>query len=199
MAASQTAKEALRAWLNLLSPEERRIAEATMGASMPASAAAPDEPTNVDTQAEPTVPADPSTMPIPEEPNLTFLAQQEWYDSQDKIFQGPIPPDTPWQGDDLSAQPSSSASAQPMAGQKKASPQAPDAEAWLLPKPDTCLFNIFGEPFQLQDIKECARKVAPSRQLQPIVWEILAPGVRRIPQSAICRQTYQTAYPADRT
>ena len=157
MAASQTAKEALRAWLNLLSPEERRIAEATMGASMPASEAAPDEPTKVDTHADPTVPhsqADPSTTPIPEEPNLTFLAQQEWYDSQDKIFQGPTPPDTPWQDDDLSAQPSSSASAQPIASQQKTSPQAPDAEAWLLPKPDTCLFNIFGESFQLRDIKE---------------------------------------------
>ena len=154
MAAPETAKEALRAWLNLLSPEERRIVEAKMGASVPASAASPDEPINVDTQAEPTVPADSSTTPIPEEPNLTFLAQQEWYDSQDKIFQGPIPPDTPWQDDDLSAQPSSSASAQPIAGQKKASPQAPDAEAWLLPKPSTCLFNIFGESFQLQDIKE---------------------------------------------
>ena len=34
------------------------------------------------------------------------------------------------------------------------SPQAPDQEPWLLPKPDTCLFNIFGESFQLQDIKE---------------------------------------------
>ncbi|CAE7291895.1 unnamed protein product [Symbiodinium sp. KB8] len=128
-----------------------------MGASMPASEAAPDEPTKVDTHADPTVPhsqADPSTTPIPEEPNLTFLAQQEWYDSQDKIFQGPTPPDTPWQDDDLSAQPSSSASAQPIASQQKTSPQAPDAEAWLLPKPDTCLFNIFGESFQLRDIKE---------------------------------------------
>ncbi|CAE7365697.1 unnamed protein product, partial [Symbiodinium sp. KB8] len=128
-----------------------------MGASMPASETAPGEPTNVDNHAAPTAPhsqADPSTTPIPEEPNLTFLAQQEWYDSQDKIFQGPIPPDTPWQDDDLSAQPSSSASAQPMASQQKTSPQAPDAEAWLLPKPDTCLYNIFGEPFQLRDIKE---------------------------------------------
>ena len=137
MAASQTAKEALRAWLNLLSPEERRIAEATMGASMPASEAAPGEPTNVDNHAAPTAPhsqADPSTTPIPEEPNLTFLAQQEWYDSQDKIFQGPIPPETPWQDDDLSAQPSSSASAQPIASQQKTSPQAPDAEArWACP------------------------------------------------------------------
>ena len=35
---------------NLLSPEERRIAEARMGASMPASEGAPSEPTNVDKQ-----------------------------------------------------------------------------------------------------------------------------------------------------
>ena len=124
---------------------------------MPASEGAPSEPTNVDKPADPTAPhsqADPSTTPIPEEPNMTFLAQQEWYDSQDKIFRGPIPPDAPWQDDDLSAQPSSSASAQPIASQPKTSPQAPDAEAWLLPKPDTCLYNIFGEPFQLRDIKE---------------------------------------------
>ena len=157
MAAPQTAQQALRAWLNLLSPEERRIAESRMGATLPASAAASEEPTNVDTPAAPTASpsqADPSTTPIPEEPNPTLLAQQEWYDSQDKIFQGPIPPDSPCQDDDLSAQPSSSASPQPMASENRASPQAPDKEAWLLPKPDTCLFNIFGDSFQLQDIKE---------------------------------------------
>ena len=157
MAAPQTAQEALRAWLNLLSPEERRAAQSKMGATLPASAEASVEPTSVDTPAEPTASpsqADPSTTPIPEEPNPTLLAQQEWYDSQDKIFQGPIPPETPWQDDDLSAQPSSSASPQPMASEKSASPQAPDQEVWLLPKPDTCLYNIFGESSQLQAIKE---------------------------------------------
>ena len=83
-----------------------------------------------------------------------LLAQREWYDSQDKIFQGPIPPETPWQDDDLSAQPSSSASPQPVVSESSASPQAPDKEPWLLPKPDTCLYNIFGEAFQLQALKE---------------------------------------------
>ena len=118
-------------------------------------------PTNVDSPAEPAVStgqADPSTTPIPEEPNPTLLAQQEWYDSQDKLFQGPVPPETPWQDDDLTAQPSSSASSQPMGSEKRASPQAPDQDPWLLPKPDTCLFNIFGEPFQLQNIKESIAK-----------------------------------------
>ena len=161
MAAPQSAQEALRAWLNFLSPEERRAAESKMGAALSASATASDEPTNVDSPAEPTVStgqADPSTTPIPEEPNPTLLAQQEWYDSQDKIFQGPVPPETPWQDDDLSAQPSSSASSQPMGSEKRASPQAPDQEPWLLPKPDTCLFNIFGESFQLRDIKESIAK-----------------------------------------
>ena len=161
MAAPQSAQEALRAWLNFLSPEERRAAESRMGATLPASADASEEPTNVDTSAEPAVTpsqADPSTTPIPEEPNPTLLAQQEWYDSQDKIFQGPVPPETPWQDDDLSAQPSSSASPQPTASEQRASPQAPDQEAWLLPKPDTCLFNIFGDSFKIQDIKEKVAK-----------------------------------------
>ena len=129
MAAPQTAQEALRAWLNLLSPEERRVAESAMGATLPAS-------------------------PIPEEPNSILLAQREWYDSQDKIFQGLIPPETPWQDDDLSAQPSSSASPQPTVNETSTEPQAPDQEPWLLPKPDTCLFNIFGESFELQALKE---------------------------------------------
>ena len=161
MAAPQSAQEALRAWLNFLSPEQRRAAESQMGAALSASATASDEPTNIDSPAEPAVSsgqADPSTTPIPEEPNPILLAQQEWYDSQDKLFQGPVPPETPWQDDDLSAQPSSSASAQPMGSENRASPQAPDQEPWLLPKPDTCLFNIFGEPFQLQNIKESIAK-----------------------------------------
>ena len=128
-----------------------------MGEALSAPTTASDEPINVDSPAEPTVAtgqADPSTTPIPEEPNPILIAQREWYDSQDKIFQGPVPPETPWQDDDLSAQPSSAASAQPMGNENRASPQAPDQEPWLLPKPDTCLFNIFGEPFQLQNIKE---------------------------------------------
>ena len=157
MAAPQSAQEALRAWLNFLSPEQRRAAESQMGAALSASATASDEHTNVDSPAEPAVSsgqADPSTTPIPEEPHPILIAQREWYDSQDKIFQGPVPPETPWQDDDLSAQPSSAASAQPMGSENRASPQAPDQEPWLLPKPDTCLFNIFGEPFQLQNIKE---------------------------------------------
>ena len=157
MAAPQTAQEALRAWLNLLPPEERRAAQSKMGATLPASAEASDEHTHVAAPDEPTPTpsqADPSTTPIPEEPNPILLAQREWYDSQDKIFQGPIPPETPWQDDDLSAQPSSSASPQPMVNETSASPQAPDQEPWLLPKPDTCLFNIFGESFQLQALKE---------------------------------------------
>ena len=157
MAAPQTAQEALRAWLNLLTPEERRIAQsAAMGATLPASAQASDEPTQVAAPDEPTPTpsqADPSTTPIPEEPNPILLAQREWYDSQDKIFQGPIPPETPCQDDDLSAQPSSSASPQPT-GDDSTAPQAPDQEPWLLPKPDTCLFNIFGESFELQALKE---------------------------------------------
>ena len=157
MAAPQTAQEALQAWLNLLTPEERSAAQSKMGATLPASAEASDEPNHVAASDEPTPTpsqADPSTTPIPEEPNPILLAQREWYDSQDKIFQAPIPPETPWQDDDLSAQPSSSASPQPMASETRASPQAPDQEPWLLPKPDTCLFNIFGESFQLRDLKE---------------------------------------------
>ena len=157
MAAPKSAQEALQAWLNFLSPEERRVAESKMGEALSAPTTASDEPINVDSPAEPTVAtgqADPSTTPIPEEPNPILIAQREWYDSQDKIFQGPVPPETPWQDDDLSAQPSSAASAQPMGNENRASPQAPDQEPWLLPKPDTCLFNIFGEPFQLQNIKE---------------------------------------------
>ena len=156
MAAPQSAQEALRAWLNLLSPEERRVAESRMGATLPASAAASEEPTNVDTHAEPTAPhsqADPSTTPIPEEPNPTYLAQQEWYDSQDKIFQGPSHQTHP--GRTMICQPS--LHRQPLLSlwqARKGLASSPDAEAWLLPKPDTCLFNIFGEPFQLQDIKE---------------------------------------------
>ena len=160
MAAPQSAQEALRAWLNFLSPEQRRAAESQMGAALSASATASDEPTNVDSPAEPAVSsgqADPSTTPIPEEPNPILLAR-EWYDSQDKLLQGLVPPETPWQDDDLSAQPSSAASAQPMGSANRASPQAPDQEPWLLPKPDTCLFNIFGEPFQLQNIKESIAK-----------------------------------------
>ncbi|OLP83471.1 hypothetical protein AK812_SmicGene35767 [Symbiodinium microadriaticum] len=156
MAAPQTAQEALRAWLNLLPPEERRAAQSAMGATLPASAQASHEPTHVAAPDEPTPTpsqADPSTTPIPEEPNPILLAQREWYDSQDKIFQGPIRPE-PWQDDDLSAQPSSSASPQPTVNETSTAPQAPDQEPWLLPKPDTCLFNIFGESFELQARKE---------------------------------------------
>ncbi|CAE7394117.1 unnamed protein product [Symbiodinium microadriaticum] len=148
--------EALRAWLNLLPPEERRAAQSAMGATLPASAQASHEPTHVAAPDEPTPTpsqADPSTTPIPEEPNPILLAQREWYDSQDKIFQGPIRPE-PWQDDDLSAQPSSSASPQPTVNETSTAPQAPDQEPWLLPKPDTCLFNIFGESFELQARKE---------------------------------------------
>ena len=128
-----------------------------MGATLPTSAQASDEPTHVAAPAEPAPTpsqADPSTTPIPEEPNPSLLAQREWYDSQDKIFQGPIPPEIPWQDDDLSAQPSSSASPQPMVNEASPEPTAPDPEPWLMPKPDTCLYNIFGESFQLQDLKE---------------------------------------------
>ena len=151
----KTAQEALRAWLNLLSPEERRVAESA--ATLPASAQASDEPTHVAAPDEPTPTpsqADPSTTPIPEEPNSSLLAQREWYDSQDKIFQGLIPPETPWQDDDLSAQPPSSASPQPTVNETSTEPQAPDQEPWLLPKPDTRLFNIFGDSFELQALKE---------------------------------------------
>ncbi|OLQ09387.1 hypothetical protein AK812_SmicGene7013 [Symbiodinium microadriaticum] len=157
MAAPQTAQEALRAWLSLLSPEERRVAESAMGATLPASAQASDEPTHVAAPDEPTPTpsqADPSTTPIPEEPDSSLLAQREWYDSQDKIFQGLIPPETPWQDDDLSAQPPSSASPQPTLNETSTEPQAPDQEPWLLPKPDTRLFNIFGDSFELQALKE---------------------------------------------
>ena len=114
----------------------------------PAPAAASDEPTPLPSEANP------ATTPIPEEPSPVLLAQREWYDSQDKIFRGPIPPETPWQDDDLSAQPSSSASEQPMVNEAHTEPPAPDQEPWLLPKPDTRLFNIFGESFELQALKE---------------------------------------------
>ena len=125
-----------------------------MGASLPASAKASDEPTPAEASEEPTPSpsqADPATTPIP---NPVFLAQREWYDSQDKIFRGPIPPETPWQDDDLSAQHSSSASQQPTVNEAHTEPPAPDQEPWLLPKPDTCLFNIFGESFELQALKD---------------------------------------------
>ena len=128
-----------------------------MGATLPASAQASDEPTHGAAPDEPTPTpsqADPSTTPIPEEPNSSLLAQREWYDSQDKIFQGLIPPETPWQDDDLSAQPPSSASPQPTLNETSTEPQAPDQEPWLLPRPDTRLFNIFGDSFELQALKE---------------------------------------------
>ena len=128
-----------------------------MGATLPSSAQASDEPAHVIAPDEPTPApsqADPSTTPIPEEPNSSLLAQREWYDSQDKIFQGLIPPETPWQDDDLSAQPTSSASPLPMPTETSTEPQAPDQKPWLLPKPDTRLFNIFGDSFELQAIKE---------------------------------------------
>ena len=157
MAAPQTAQEALRAWLNLLSPEERRAAESAMGATLPSSAQASDEPARVTAPDEPTPSpsqADPSTTPIPEEPNSSLLAQREWHDSQDKIFQGLIPPETPLQDDDLSAQPTSSASPQPTLNETSTEPQAHDQQPWLLPQPDTRLFNIFGDSFELQALKE---------------------------------------------
>ncbi|CAE7248498.1 unnamed protein product, partial [Symbiodinium microadriaticum] len=56
--------------------------------------------------------------------------------------------------DDLSAQHSASASQQPTAEAAHAEPTSPDQEPWLLPKPDTCLYNIFGESFELQALKE---------------------------------------------
>ena len=157
MASPQTAQEALRAWLNLLPPDQRLAAQSVMGAGWPASAKASDEPTPADASAEPTPSprqADPATTPIPEEHSPVFLAQREWYDGQDKIFRGPIPPETPWQDDDLSAQQSSSASQQAAANEAYTEPTAPDQEPWLSPKPDTCLFNIFGESFELQALKE---------------------------------------------
>ena len=169
MAAPQTAQEALRAWLSLLSPEERRAAESAMGATLPSSAQASDEPTRVTAPDEPTPSpsqADPSTTPIPEEPNSSLLAQREWYDSQDKIFQGLIPPETPWQ-DDLSAQPTSSASPQPTLNETSTEPQAPDQKPWLLPQPDTRLFNIFGDSFELQALKE---KIAKG-QMPPCLYK----------------------------
>ncbi|OLQ08286.1 hypothetical protein AK812_SmicGene8223 [Symbiodinium microadriaticum] len=100
-------------------------------------------------------------------PNPIFLAQREWYDSQDKIFQGLIPPETPWQDDDLSAQPPSSASPQPTLNETSTEPQAPDQEPWLLPQPDTRLFNIFGDSFELQALKE---KIAKG-QMPPCLYK----------------------------
>ena len=170
MAAAQTAQQALRAWLSLLTPEQRRLAnQQLMGAGLPAPAPASDEPSNdAEASEEPTgaagtelpIPvsqADPSTTPIPEDSVLA--AQREWYNSQDKRFQGPIPPETPWQDDDLSAQqpppaPQQPLSSEPMPSEAPAEPTAPDQEPWFLPKPDTRLFNIFGESFELQAIKE---------------------------------------------
>ena len=73
-------QEALQAWLKLLSPEERRAAQSKMGATLPASAEASDEPTQAaaaDVPAPTPSQADPSTTPIPEEPNPILLAQRE--------------------------------------------------------------------------------------------------------------------------
>ena len=151
MASAPTAQEALRAWLNLLPPDQRQAAESVMGAGWLASADAPAEPTPSPSQG------DPATTPIPEEPRPTqpqsqeLLAQQEWYASQDKIFSGSIPPEIPWQDDDLSAHAASSASQQPTVDEALTEPSAPDQEPWLL---DTCLFNIFGESFELQVLKD---------------------------------------------
>ena len=150
MASAPTAQEALRAWLNLLPTDQREAFQSAMGASLPGAADVPTEPTPLPSQG------DPATTPIPEEPSLIqpqsqeFLAQQEWYDGQDKIFSGSIPPEMPWQDDDLSAHASSSASQQPtVEATLPEPPSAPDSEPWLVPKPDTCLFNIFGESFEL--------------------------------------------------
>ena len=148
MASAPTAQEALRAWLNLLPPDQRRATESAMGVGwLPR----PMLPTSLPHRPAKPIPA---TTPIPEEPSPVFLAQREWYASQDKIFLGPIPPETPWQDDDLSAHASSSASQQPTVDEAHAEPSAPDQEPWLLPKPDTCLFNIFGESFELQALKD---------------------------------------------
>ena len=154
-----------------------------MGATLPSSAQASDESARVTAPDEPTPSpsqADPSTTPIPEEPNSSLLAQREWYDSQDKIFQGLIPPETPWQDDDLSAQPTSSASPQPTLNETSTEPQAPDQEPWLLPQPDTRLFNIFGDSFELQALKE---KIAKG-QMPPCLYKDPA---------AVDRSIYRTA------
>ena len=117
-----------------------------MGAGWPTPAEASGQPTTATTSAEPTpLPgeADPASVPIPEEPSPLLVAQREWYDTQDKIFQGIIPPEIPWQDDDLSAQQSSSASQQPTAAKDHTEPTAPDQEPWLMPKPNTRLFKHF--------------------------------------------------------
>ena len=154
MASAKSVPEALRAWLNLLPAEQRREVESAMGAGWPTAADAPPQPTPSPSEG------DPATTPIPEEPSHVqpqsqeFSAQQEWYSSQDKLFTGFVPPEFPCQDDDLSAPASSSASQRPTAEEALPEPSAPDQEPWLLPKPDTCLFNIFGDSFELQVLKE---------------------------------------------
>ena len=66
----------------------------------------------------------------------------------------PHPTRDPLQDDDLSAQPTSSASPQPTLNETSTEPQAHDQQPWLLPQPDTRLFNIFGDSFELQALKE---------------------------------------------
>ena len=180
MASPHSAKEALQAWLKTLSPEDRLKAQKfaddlPMGASLPASTEASGDLPQTGTTASSTSAsnqADPSTTPIPEELNPVLVAQQEWYAGQDKVFQGTVPPEMPWQDDDLSAQPSSSTGSQPMPSAPSAKPQVPDAEPWLLPTPDTRLFNIFGEAIRLQDVRE---NIAKGQQPDCLYRDVSAP------------------------
>ncbi|CAE7669811.1 unnamed protein product [Symbiodinium microadriaticum] len=71
----------------------------------------------------------------------------------------PIPED-----DDLTAQTAASSSQQPPRGETTSEPipSSPDPDPWMLPKPDTRLFNIFGEATDLQTLKgQIARGMMP--------------------------------------
>ena len=136
MASAAIAQEALRAWIKLLPPDQQEAILQSMGNSLPGEADAPPVPTSQPSQG------DPATTPIPEEPRLTqpqsqeFLAQQEWHPGQDSFFSGPVPPEMPWQDDDLSAHASASSSQQPMqptVDETLPEPTStPDREPWLI-------------------------------------------------------------------
>ena len=137
-------------WIKLLAPEQQELLEQarTMGAAIPTFADPSPEPSG-----QPASENNPATTPIPEEPrpeqphSQEYLAQQEWYSGQDSFFSGYIPPEIPWQDDDLTAQAAASSSQQPPRGETTSEPtsSSPDQDPWMLPKPDTRLFNIFGE------------------------------------------------------
>ena len=191
MASAPTAQEALRAWLNLLPPDQRRAAESAMGAGWPASAEASHEPNPAEASDEPTPSpsqADPATTPIPEEPNPVFLAQREWYDSQDKIFRGPIPPETPWQDDDLSAQHSSSASQQPTVNETKnlgCCPSRTPASSTFSVIPS----SFFKDPAAVDQQPLNRQEMWAAMQFKPIYrtagrwtyWELLPEDIRKPP------------------